>query len=121
MRKMAQQPLFKPFRALGYITDSVPFAVQRRGKETFVTVSVGKSWQVSVLQCVGPHQGFFCPHFAATDGPAASTTGLQLRQAYAGAGGPTGGGSHHMVHGAMHCTHTLLARMHCKLHCTHWA
>jgi hypothetical protein len=39
-------PLFQPFRALGYITDDVPFAVQRRGKETFVTVSVGKAWQV---------------------------------------------------------------------------
>ena len=39
-------PLFKPFRALGYITDDVAFAVQRRGKETYVTVSVGKSWQV---------------------------------------------------------------------------
>lgn len=38
--------LFAPFRALGYITDEVPFAVQRRGKETFVTVSVGKTWQV---------------------------------------------------------------------------
>lgn len=45
-------PLFLPFRALGYITDSVPFAVQRRGKETFVTVSVGKSWQVwSEIAC----------------------------------------------------------------------
>ena len=42
----AMQPLFKPFRALGYISDNVPFAVQRRGKETFVTVSVGKAWQV---------------------------------------------------------------------------
>ncbi|KAK9786275.1 hypothetical protein WJX73_004830 [Symbiochloris irregularis] len=39
-------PLFLPFRALGYITDDVPFAVQRRGRETFVTVSVGKTWQV---------------------------------------------------------------------------
>ena len=39
-------PLFQPFRALGYITDSVPFSVQRLGRETFVTVSVGKSWQV---------------------------------------------------------------------------
>lgn len=38
--------LFVPFRALGYITDDVPFAVQRRGKEIFITVSVGKSWQV---------------------------------------------------------------------------
>ncbi len=40
------QALFQPFRALGYISDDVPFAVQRRGKETFVTVSVGKAWQV---------------------------------------------------------------------------
>ena len=38
--------LFRPFRALGYITDDVPFAVQRRGKETYVTVSVGRTWQV---------------------------------------------------------------------------
>lgn len=42
----AMQPLFQPFRALGHISDDVPFAVQRRGKETFVTVSVGKAWQV---------------------------------------------------------------------------
>ena len=39
-------PLFQPFRALGYITDSVPYSVQRLGRESFVTVSVGKSWQV---------------------------------------------------------------------------
>lgn len=38
--------LFQPFRALGLITDAVPFAVQRRGTQTFVTVSVGKAWQV---------------------------------------------------------------------------
>lgn len=38
--------LFQPFRALGLITDAVPFAVQRRGAATFVTVSVGKAWQV---------------------------------------------------------------------------
>ncbi len=45
---MADAPsaLFQPFRALGYITDDVPFAVQRRGAQTFVTVSVGKAWQV---------------------------------------------------------------------------
>jgi hypothetical protein len=39
-------PLFKPFRALGYITEDAPFAIQRRGKQTYVTVSVGKTWQV---------------------------------------------------------------------------
>ncbi len=45
-QQQQQQPLFAPFRALGYITDGVPFAVQRRGKEAWVTVSVGKCWQV---------------------------------------------------------------------------
>ncbi len=46
MEPKQRKALFRPFRALGYITDSVPFAVQRRGKETYVTVSVGKAWQV---------------------------------------------------------------------------
>jgi U3 small nucleolar RNA-associated protein 21 len=41
--------LFAPYRALGYITDDVPFTIQRRGKETYVTVSIGKAWQVSEL------------------------------------------------------------------------
>jgi hypothetical protein len=44
--------LFRPFRALGYITDDVPFAVQRRGKETYVTVSVGRTWQARFFFCV---------------------------------------------------------------------
>lgn len=38
--------IFEPFRAIGYITDNVPFSVQRLGTETFVTVSVGKAWQI---------------------------------------------------------------------------
>uniref|UniRef100_A0A0D6QUZ2 Uncharacterized protein n=1 Tax=Araucaria cunninghamii TaxID=56994 RepID=A0A0D6QUZ2_ARACU len=38
--------IFEPFRALGYITDGTSFAVQRRGMETFVTVSTGKAWQI---------------------------------------------------------------------------
>ncbi|XP_042482497.1 U3 small nucleolar RNA-associated protein 21 homolog isoform X2 [Macadamia integrifolia] len=38
--------IFEPFRGIGYITSSVPFTVQRLGTETFVTVSVGKAWQV---------------------------------------------------------------------------
>lgn len=42
----AAMALFKPFRALGHITDDTPFAVQRRGREAFVTLSVGQSWQV---------------------------------------------------------------------------
>jgi hypothetical protein len=46
-RIVPMDPLFAPFRALGYITDNVPFAIQRRGRESFVTVSVGSTWQVS--------------------------------------------------------------------------
>lgn len=38
--------IFEPFRAIGYITSSVPISVQRLGTETFVTVSVGKAWQI---------------------------------------------------------------------------
>ncbi|XP_050218375.1 U3 small nucleolar RNA-associated protein 21 homolog [Mercurialis annua] len=38
--------IFEPFRAIGYITTTVPFSVQRLGTETFVTVSVGKAFQV---------------------------------------------------------------------------
>lgn len=38
--------IFEPYRALGYVTDGTPFSVQRRGTENFVTVSVGKAWQI---------------------------------------------------------------------------
>nr|XP_010911920.2 LOW QUALITY PROTEIN: WD repeat-containing protein 36 [Elaeis guineensis] len=38
--------IFEPYRAIGYITSGVPFSVQRLGTETFVTVSVGKAWQI---------------------------------------------------------------------------
>ena len=43
-------PLFEAFRALGHIVEDVPFATQRRGKETFVTVSVGSAWQVGKIE-----------------------------------------------------------------------
>ncbi|KAK8956779.1 hypothetical protein KSP39_PZI001162 [Platanthera zijinensis] len=51
--------IFEPYRAIGYITASVPFSVQRLGTETFVTVSVGKAFQVYdcanlTLVAVGP-------------------------------------------------------------------
>ncbi|KAI3445057.1 hypothetical protein Pfo_001722 [Paulownia fortunei] len=38
--------IFEPFRAIGYITTHVPFSVQRLGTETFVTVSIGKAFQI---------------------------------------------------------------------------
>lgn len=43
--------LFSPFRCLGQVCDDVPFAVQRRGTQSFVTVSVGKAWQVRGYAC----------------------------------------------------------------------
>jgi len=58
---MPPAPLFKPFRALGYITDDVPFVVQRRGKETSVTVSVGRAWQVSQGHVQHPMDMFSSP------------------------------------------------------------
>ena len=38
--------IFEPYKAIGYVTSSVPFSVQRLGTETFVTVSVGKAFQI---------------------------------------------------------------------------
>ena len=38
--------LYYPYRSLGVITDGVPFVLNRRGEECFVTTSVGKSFQV---------------------------------------------------------------------------
>ena len=54
--------LFYPFRALGYVTERAPFAVNRRGKETFVTVSAGRAFQIydcekMRLKLVGPQLG----------------------------------------------------------------
>lgn len=69
-------PLFQPFRALGYITEDVPFAVQRRGKATYVTVSVGRTWQVgSSLQQLLQHSSRQQPVWGL---PAAWTYGVQL-------------------------------------------
>lgn len=38
--------VFAPYRALGLIADEVPFAVQRRGRETYITTSIGKAFKV---------------------------------------------------------------------------
>lgn len=53
------EPIFLPFRALGYITDATPFAVNKKGKVHWVAVSVGKTWQLYdcrkiTLTLVGP-------------------------------------------------------------------
>lgn len=46
--------IFEPYRALGYITGPVPFSVQRLGTETFVTVSVGKAFQIYDVSPLSP-------------------------------------------------------------------
>jgi hypothetical protein len=38
--------LYYPFKAVGYVTDGNPFFLNRLGDETFLTVSIGKSFQV---------------------------------------------------------------------------
>ena len=38
--------LFQAYRAIGLVTDGNEFTVQRLGKETFVTVTLKKSFQV---------------------------------------------------------------------------
>ena len=65
-----QNALFYPFRALGYVTESVQFAVNRRGTETFVTVSAGKAFQIfncekMRLVLVGPQLGDNTPDITA--------------------------------------------------------
>lgn len=55
--------IFEPYRAIGYITNSVPFSVQRLGTETFVTVSVGKAFQVYNVRSFSHYTSFPCGIF----------------------------------------------------------
>jgi hypothetical protein len=43
---LSASKLYYPYRALGVVTDGVPFVLNRLGEECFVTTSVGKSFQV---------------------------------------------------------------------------
>ena len=38
--------LFAPFRALGLITGEIPFLIDRRGTENFITLACEKSFQI---------------------------------------------------------------------------
>ena len=38
--------MFQPYRAIGFVSDATPFDVFKLGTENFVTVAVGKSFQV---------------------------------------------------------------------------
>jgi hypothetical protein len=38
--------IFHPFRVLGLITDEIPFILQQRALESYITVCTGKSYQI---------------------------------------------------------------------------
>ena len=38
--------LFAPYRAVGLVTDSTPYALVKRGKEHFINCSVGNAFQI---------------------------------------------------------------------------
>jgi U3 small nucleolar RNA-associated protein 21 len=42
----ADSKIYRHFRALGLVTDGVPFSVQSRGASFFVTTSIGKSFHI---------------------------------------------------------------------------
>lgn len=43
---MSASTLFRPYRCIGYVTDAVPVSLNKLGQNNFVTVSVGKAFQV---------------------------------------------------------------------------
>lgn len=45
-RSHEQSSLYVPYRAIGYITDGVPFVINILGDEQFLIASIGKSFQV---------------------------------------------------------------------------
>lgn len=46
MASGASSRLFQPYRAVGLVTEDVPFALTTLGPKNFVTVSIGKAFQV---------------------------------------------------------------------------
>ncbi|KAI9136584.1 Utp21 specific WD40 associated putative domain-containing protein, partial [Paraphysoderma sedebokerense] len=52
-RQLVQPKLFQPFRAIGYVTNDVPFSVQARGQAFFVTTCVGRSFHIYDVQKMG--------------------------------------------------------------------
>eukprot|EP00929_Paragymnodinium_shiwhaense_P029820 TRINITY_DN17018_c0_g1_i1.p1 TRINITY_DN17018_c0_g1~~TRINITY_DN17018_c0_g1_i1.p1 ORF type:complete len:1033 (+),score=275.67 TRINITY_DN17018_c0_g1_i1:80-3178(+) len=68
--RVRESALFRPVRAIGMVTDGVPFAHAKLGSEDFVTVSIGRSFQVYetgklMLRYLGPRlndkiQALYC-------------------------------------------------------------
>ncbi|KAL7754136.1 rRNA-processing protein utp21 [Sorochytrium milnesiophthora] len=42
----ARTGLFQPFRALGYVANEIPFTIQKRGTENFITTCTGNAFQI---------------------------------------------------------------------------
>lgn len=38
--------IFQPFRAIGYVTNEIPFDIQARGQVFFITTCVGNSFHI---------------------------------------------------------------------------
>lgn len=45
--------LYYPFRALGVVTDGLPFVLSRRGDDCFLAVSVDRAYQVLTVNTLG--------------------------------------------------------------------
>lgn len=38
--------LYIPYKAIGYVTDGLPFVINQLGDQTFITLSIGRAFQV---------------------------------------------------------------------------
>lgn len=43
---MLRSNLFEPYRTIGIVTDGIPMAFKKLGSESFITVAIGRAWQV---------------------------------------------------------------------------
>ena len=41
--------VLQPYRALGIVTEARPFVLNQLGKEAFITVNIGKAFQVHLI------------------------------------------------------------------------
>ncbi|KAJ2893817.1 rRNA-processing protein utp21, partial [Coemansia aciculifera] len=46
VKKQEGSRLYQPFRALGYITSSIPYSIQYRGQAAFITAGIGRSFHI---------------------------------------------------------------------------
>jgi hypothetical protein len=63
---MASLALYVPYRAIGSVTDGVPFVLNILGDEQFLIASIGKAFQVRFLP-PSSHFHFNLPHMLSSD------------------------------------------------------